>query len=159
MSLDYLNKRVTILTLLGYLVLMDYDGGNRSEILIDRSIRSGVFSQIGSSMFFRKTNSPVIVEMNVTSRNISRYIWSTGGKYSMKLIVVDRFLQPGGRFYTSNIYFKNVVNHVRVISWGFDGEVVIALIKIIETALIQQIAHAAFDPLGVRQHFPCDSNF
>ena len=30
---------------------------------------------------------------------------------------------------------------------------------IIKTALIQQIAHAAFDPLGVRQHFPCDSNF
>jgi hypothetical protein len=25
--------------------------------------------------------------------------------------------------------------------------------------LIQQIAHAAFDPLGVRQHFPCDTNF
>jgi hypothetical protein len=25
--------------------------------------------------------------------------------------------------------------------------------------LIQQVAHAAFDPLGVRQHFPCDSNF
>ena len=25
--------------------------------------------------------------------------------------------------------------------------------------LIQQIVHAAFDPLGVRQHFPCDSNF
>ena len=23
---------------------------------------------------------------------------------------------------------------------------------------IQQILHAAFDPLGVRQHFPCDSN-
>ena len=25
--------------------------------------------------------------------------------------------------------------------------------------LILQIAHAAFDPLVVRQHFPCDSNF
>jgi hypothetical protein len=25
--------------------------------------------------------------------------------------------------------------------------------------LIQQIVHAAFDPLGVRQHYPCDSNF
>jgi hypothetical protein len=25
--------------------------------------------------------------------------------------------------------------------------------------LILQIVHAAFDPLGVRQHFPCDSNF
>jgi hypothetical protein len=25
--------------------------------------------------------------------------------------------------------------------------------------LIQQIVHAAFDPLGMRQHFPCDSNF
>ena len=25
--------------------------------------------------------------------------------------------------------------------------------------LIQQIAHAAFDPLGMRQHFPYDSNF
>jgi hypothetical protein len=25
--------------------------------------------------------------------------------------------------------------------------------------LIQQIVHAAFNPLGVRQHFPCDSNF
>ena len=25
-------------------------------------------------------------------------------------------------------------------------------------ALIQQIAHAGFDPLGMRQHFPCDSN-
>jgi hypothetical protein len=25
--------------------------------------------------------------------------------------------------------------------------------------LIQQILHAAFDPLRVRQHFPCDSNF
>jgi hypothetical protein len=25
--------------------------------------------------------------------------------------------------------------------------------------LIQQIAHAAFDSFGVRQHFPCDSNF
>jgi hypothetical protein len=30
---------------------------------------------------------------------------------------------------------------------------------IIKQPLIQQIAHAAFDPLGVRQHFPCDSNF
>jgi hypothetical protein len=30
---------------------------------------------------------------------------------------------------------------------------------IIYKTLIQQIAHAAFDPLGVRQHFPCDSNF
>jgi hypothetical protein len=28
-----------------------------------------------------------------------------------------------------------------------------------QTALIQQIAHAVFDPLGVRQHFPFDSNF
>ena len=25
--------------------------------------------------------------------------------------------------------------------------------------LIQQIAHSAFDPFRVRQHFPCDSNF
>jgi hypothetical protein len=25
--------------------------------------------------------------------------------------------------------------------------------------LIHQIVHAAFDPLGVKQHFPWDSNF
>jgi hypothetical protein len=24
---------------------------------------------------------------------------------------------------------------------------------------IQQIVHAVFYPLGVKQHFPCDSNF
>jgi hypothetical protein len=25
--------------------------------------------------------------------------------------------------------------------------------------LIQRIVHAVFDPLGMKQHFPCDSNF
>jgi hypothetical protein len=25
--------------------------------------------------------------------------------------------------------------------------------------IIQQIAHAGFDPFGIGQHFPCDSNF
>ena len=103
MILDYLNKRVIILTERGVLVSLNYDGGNRSEILGDRQIDSGEFYRIASLMYFRKTSSPVIVEMNMISRNISRYLWFTDGKYPNRLIVVDRSLQPGGRFYMNNI--------------------------------------------------------
>ena len=102
MILDYLNKRVIILSWKGVIVSMDYDSQNRVEIFSDRSI--GQFSQIGSSMYWRKNIfSPVIVEMNATSRNISRYIRFTGDDV-MRLLVVDRSLQPGGSFYMSNIY-------------------------------------------------------
>ncbi|CAB4038237.1 Hypothetical predicted protein, partial [Paramuricea clavata] len=93
MTLDYLNKRVIVLIRAGYFVSMDYDGGNRIEIPIDRSLYSGLFSEIGSSMYFRTEIAPIIVEMNVTSWDIFRYVRLVNG-YPMKLIVVDKSLQP-----------------------------------------------------------------
>ena len=110
LDLDYQEKRVFLLISWGSVCLLDYDGGVIGYIFHDRSLHYGVFAQHGSSMYFRKETSPVIVEKNITSRKISRYVRFADG-YPVRLAVVDKSLQSGGRFYMSNIDIKDVVNH------------------------------------------------
>lgn len=108
-TLDYVNKRVKLLTSKGRLFSMDYDGRNQRLMFSDPLIYSGLFSEFGKSMYFRKKRSPLhIVEMNVMSRNISRYIPLPGDEYPQTLIVVSRSLQPEGMFYASNIDMRQL---------------------------------------------------
>jgi hypothetical protein len=111
LDLDYQERRVFLFISWGSVGSLDYDGGEISYIFSDRSLHPGVFSQIGSSMYFRKDTSPVIVEKNTTSRKISRYVRFTD-RYPMRLAVVDKSLQSEGRFYMSNKDFKDVVNPI-----------------------------------------------
>ena len=107
MTLDYLNKRVIILTWQCTLLSLNYDGVDWRLIFAGSSSISTVFSRIGSSMYFQKKTSSVVVKMDV----ISDYVWSTYC-YPSGIIVVDRSMQSEGTFHMSNIEIKDVVNHV-----------------------------------------------
>ncbi|XP_028416108.1 low-density lipoprotein receptor-related protein 4-like [Dendronephthya gigantea] len=103
LALDYNRKRVYAYEGLGkvnVIIEMDYDGLNINQTTNYGSAdRYGWMSLavIGNFLYWKERISSIVIKMNVTSRNISRYIPLPKGFDVRKLLVVDKDRQPEGK--------------------------------------------------------------
>ncbi|XP_028418865.1 low-density lipoprotein receptor-related protein 4-like [Dendronephthya gigantea] len=106
LALDYNRKRVYAYGLLetaNVIIGMDYDGLNSNPTT---NYSSPVFNDwmsvdvVGNFLYWKERLriSPMIIKMNATSRNISRYIPLPKGFDVRKLLVVDKYRQRQGKF-------------------------------------------------------------
>ncbi|XP_028410800.1 pro-epidermal growth factor-like [Dendronephthya gigantea] len=103
-TLDYNRKRVYAYEGWGtvnVIIEMDYDGRNSNQTTnyssADRRRWMSV-DGVGDFLYWKERSSPIVIKMNVTSRNISRYIPLPKGFDVRKRLVVDKDRQPEGKF-------------------------------------------------------------
>ncbi|XP_028412313.1 low-density lipoprotein receptor-related protein 1B-like [Dendronephthya gigantea] len=102
LALDYNRKRVYTYERRGtdnVIIEMDYDGRNSNQTTnYGSAVVGGMMSVdvIGDFLYWKERISPIVIKMNVTSRNISRYIPLPKGFDVRKLLVVDKDRQPEG---------------------------------------------------------------
>ncbi|XP_028412347.1 pro-epidermal growth factor-like [Dendronephthya gigantea] len=102
LAFDYNRKRVYAYD--GYgtvnvIIEMDYDGLNINQTTnYGAAVLSGWMSVdvIGDFLYWKERSSPIVIKMNVTSRDISRYIPLPKRFDVRKLLVVDKNRQPEG---------------------------------------------------------------
>ncbi|XP_028412329.1 pro-epidermal growth factor-like [Dendronephthya gigantea] len=103
LALDYHRKRVYAYEGRGsvnVIIEMDYDGRNSDHTTnYGSAVLRGWMSVdvIGDSLYWKERSSPIVMKMNVTSRDISRYIPLPKGFNLRKLLVVDKDRQPEGK--------------------------------------------------------------
>ncbi|XP_028412352.1 low-density lipoprotein receptor-related protein 4-like [Dendronephthya gigantea] len=104
LALDYNRKRVYAYEGVGtinVIIEMDYDGRKSNQTTNYGSAdHFGGMSVdvIGDFLYWKERISPIIIKMNVTSRDIFRYIPLPKGFDVRKLLVVDKDRQPEGKF-------------------------------------------------------------
>ncbi|XP_028410850.1 scavenger receptor cysteine-rich type 1 protein M130-like [Dendronephthya gigantea] len=81
------------------IIEMDYDGRNINQTTnYGSAVLSGRMSVdvVGDFLYWKERSSPIVIKMNVTSKDISRYIPLPKGFVGIKLLVVDKDRQPEG---------------------------------------------------------------
>ena len=80
------------------IIEMDYDGRNRNQRINCGSVYGDwSVDVVGNFLYWNVRNSHIIIKMNVSSRDISRYIPLPKGYTVRKLLVVDKNRQPEGK--------------------------------------------------------------
>ncbi|XP_028416145.1 pro-epidermal growth factor-like [Dendronephthya gigantea] len=103
LALDYKRKRIYAFEEIeeaNVIIEMNYDGRDRNHTTNYGSSGFGgrlSVDVIGDFLYWKERNSPIIIKMNVTSRDISRYIPVPKGFTVRKLLVVDKDRQPEGK--------------------------------------------------------------
>ena len=101
LALDYNRKRLYGFKRWGtsnVIIEMDYDGHNRNHTTHYGPV-FGCWSVdvVGNFLYWNDRSSPIIIKMNVSSRDISRYIPLPKGYTVRKLLVVDKNRQSEGK--------------------------------------------------------------
>lgn len=105
LALDYHRKRVYAFKTMEranvIMIEMDYEGRKRNHIIkYGFSGQAGIIAAdvFGSFLYWKQDSSPIIFKMNVSSRDISRYIPFLKGNILTKFLVVDENRQSKGKF-------------------------------------------------------------
>ena len=101
LALDYDRKRLYAFDRWGtgnLIIEMDYDGRNRNHTTNYGSVSGDwLVDVVGNFFYWNDRSSPIIIKMNVSSRDISRYIPFPAGYTVRKLLVVDINRQSEGK--------------------------------------------------------------
>ena len=98
LALDYDRKRLYAFNRWGTgIIETDYDGRKR-KLTTNYSSETGRLSvdAVGNFLYWNDLSSPIIVKMNVSSRDISPFIPLPVSYTVRKLLVVDKSRQPQG---------------------------------------------------------------
>ena len=97
LALDSGRKQLYVFNRWGTGILeMDYDGRKRKLTTNYYSGRLSV-DVVGNFLYWNDLSSSIIIKMNVSSRDISRYIPLPESNTVRKLLVVDKSRQPEGK--------------------------------------------------------------
>ena len=104
MALDSLKQRLYLITLNGQIVSVHYDGTGQKVIFDEATTELRALMKLGNLLYCTNIISNLIVELNVSSGKIDRFIPFGNGSHPSDVTVVSS-LKINGKFYAYFLLF------------------------------------------------------
>ena len=98
MAADTTRKRLYLVTARGTIDSIDYDGGDQVEVYNRPTRGSHTLDIFENLLYYSNTHSDHVVEFNVSSGNIHRFITFVNGSYPSDVVVVHTTVEIDGKF-------------------------------------------------------------